>query len=833
MIPPRAVFKVLCVAFCILAPLSCGKDVATPIDCGNAATISAPPEVPNLGGYPAQTNKTTITLFGTKSKNTDIGIDVNNTGSIVVVVAFDCLTTWAVDVNLSDGPNSIAIFSANRTGTSSSSTTISITLDTSPPDAPTSITSCNPVVSPCILSGSKLPGEAVFIDNRLVVEASTATTWSYDVTLTKADPDINTFNVQLQDAAGNKSAARPITVNFTGTPLAAPNLIFPLGNTGVVSQIPQFRWSGNTLLTYKIQVSTSVDFNTTIVDATITGLSYTPSPIPPGRYYWRVGRVDTSTSPSNIFYSPPRKVTIGQSLCDLNDDGYDDVVVGAYGNDAAGANAGKVYIYYGNSPFSPNNTANVVLTGEAAGDLFGISVACAGDVNGDGVSDLIVGAYLNDAGGKDAGRAYIFFGGPSLASKNARQADIILTGQADGDQFGLSVSTAGDVNGDDIDDVIIGAYQNDGGGFNSGRAYIYYGGTPMDTIPDVVLTGEVVLPGETTGDQFGIRVAWAGDVNGDGFDDVIVGADRADVGTLIDAGKAYIFYGGPNMAGRNAIDADVILSGEALDDAFASVSGAGDVNNDGFSDIVVGASAHKIPGGGETDCFDGIDNDGDGFTDRRDTDCQPVGRAYLFLGGPNLISKSASAADLILTGETAGDAFGFAVYTAGDLNGDGYADFLVGAFGKDGTASDGTNTLTVLDVGKVYLYNGGTPLDGNTDFTITGQSALNCNVSTQPCPLNNVITLSGQFGFSVWGGGDINGDGNQDIVVGSYLWDVGVVDYDLITGQARFGPTDEGRVYVFLGPPSTSTFRSTAENQPSTLKLTGEASTDGFGISIQ
>ena len=112
---------------------------------------------------------------------------------------------------------------------------------------------------------------------------------------------------------------------------------------------------------------------------------------------------------------------------DVNGDGYSDVIVGAYFNDAGGSNAGRTYIYYGGSIF--NNIADVTLTGAAAGDYFGHSVSTAGDVNGDGYSDVIVGAYGNDAAEINAGRAYIYFGGASMNNT----ADVTLTGAAAGD----------------------------------------------------------------------------------------------------------------------------------------------------------------------------------------------------------------------------------------------------------------------------------------------------------------------------------------------------------------------------------------------------------------
>ncbi|MBK8381484.1 MAG: FG-GAP repeat protein [Ignavibacteria bacterium] len=168
----------------------------------------------------------------------------------------------------------------------------------------------------------------------------------------------------------------------------------------------------------------------------------------------------------------------------MNGDGYSDVIVGAPFNNAGGTDAGRAYIYFGGSAM--NNVADLIMTGEAAGDQFGSSVSSAGDVNGDGYSDVIVGAILNDAGGTGAGRAYIYFGGSSMNNV----ADLIMTGEAGSDQFGVSVSSAGDVNGDGYSDVIVGANGNDAGGSNAGRAYIYFGGSAMNNVADVIMTGQ-------------------------------------------------------------------------------------------------------------------------------------------------------------------------------------------------------------------------------------------------------------------------------------------------------------------------------------------------------
>ncbi|MCB0729359.1 MAG: FG-GAP repeat protein, partial [Ignavibacteriae bacterium] len=189
-------------------------------------------------------------------------------------------------------------------------------------------------------------------------------------------------------------------------------------------------------------------------------------------------------------------------------------------------------------------TPDISLYAETEYNVYGSSVSSAGDVNGDGYSDVIVGAYNYNSG---TGRAYIYLGGPAMDNI----ADVTITGSANY-FMGVSVSTAGDVNGDGYSDVIVGAY-----GYNSstGRAYIYYGGAVMNNIADVILTGSA------TGDKFGESVSDAGDVNGDGYSDVIVGARFNDF-IAVDAGAAYIYFGGSSM--NNTLD--VTLTGEAAND---------------------------------------------------------------------------------------------------------------------------------------------------------------------------------------------------------------------------------------------------------------------------
>ncbi|MBN1639155.1 MAG: FG-GAP repeat protein, partial [Ignavibacteriales bacterium] len=248
---------------------------------------------------------------------------------------------------------------------------------------------------------------------------------------------------------------------------------------------------------------------------------------------------------------------------DINKDGYDDIIIGAYGYDIQ---KGKVYIFYGGSPM--DTSPDITMTGESGSNRFGFSVANAGDLNKDGNDDYIIGAYGYS---NSKGRAYIFYGGPSMDTT----PDVTMTGEADGNNFGHSVSGAGDVNKDGYYDVIVGAPYNVS---NRGRVYIFYGGASMDNTADVTINGEGLQ------NYFGYSVAGAGDVNKDGYDDVIVGAYKYN-----DTGRVYIFYGGSSMDEN----ADVILTGENTGDQFGFfVSSAKDVNGDDISDILVGAQSN-------------------------------------------------------------------------------------------------------------------------------------------------------------------------------------------------------------------------------------------------
>ncbi|CAC9531281.1 Flagellar hook-length control protein FliK, partial [uncultured Gammaproteobacteria bacterium] len=247
-----------------------------------------------------------------------------------------------------------------------------------------------------------------------------------------------------------------------------------------------------------------------------------------------------------------------------------------------------------------------VINGETAGDggysVRGYSVSSAGDVNGDGLDDLIVGVWDADLSGKSyAGKSYVVFGKANgnainlsaIADASNPTGGFVINGEAARDNSGYSVSSAGDVNGDGLDDLIVGAYQADPNGDDSGKSYVVFGKTNSSAINLSAIadasnpTGGFVINGEAAGDQSGCSVSNAGDVNGDGLDDLIVGAYNASLSGKSYAGKSYVVFGKTNSSAINlSAIADAsnptggfVINGETAGDWNGnSVSSAGDVN---------------------------------------------------------------------------------------------------------------------------------------------------------------------------------------------------------------------------------------------------------------
>ncbi len=413
---------------------------------------------------------------------------------------------------------------------------------------------------------------------------------------------------------------------------------------------------------------------------------------------------------------------------DVNADGYDDVIVGAFHYDNGATNEGAAFLYLG-SAAGPSPTHDWKFEGTQAVALAGRSVGTAGDVNGDGYDDVIVGTPALDNGGG----AWVFHG--SATGPSASPAWMVQSDRPNNSSFGFSVGTAGDVNGDGYDDVIVGARLYDSPGFiQDGRAYVYHGSpSGLSTEPTWITAGK------QSNASYGHAVGTAGDVNGDGYDDVIVSAYMFDNGQL-DEGRAFGYYGSP--AGLSMAPDWIFENDDVRACLGIRVGSAGDVDGDGYDDVVVGA--------GYNSCFN--------------APTSPVGKAYGFYGSVTGLSEPDWIVELAQTGAV----FGL-VATAGDVNGDGHDDVVVGA--------------SLLDNGET---------DEGAAFLYLGSQA---GLSDEHAWMAEGDQNGALFGFSARTAGDANGDGVADVVVGAYNYDHGESDEGrafLYLGSADIAPA--GRV---------------------------------------
>jgi hypothetical protein len=409
---------------------------------------------------------------------------------------------------------------------------------------------------------------------------------------------------------------------------------------------------------------------------------------------------------------------------DVNGDGYDDLLIGAFRYPEIGS-VGQAYLYFGGPAI--DLVADLVIPAPPGGaGWFGISVASAGDFNGDGYRDFIIGAQQSG----NEGKAFVYYGGPSLDAT----PDVTLIGESTGSltAFGASVALAGDVNEDGFDDVIVGAPQSQSSGNRPGRAYVFFGGAVPDAVPDRVFNGVGF------NDQLGSAVGSAGDMNGDGHPDVFASAPGSSVGAL-GAGAIYVWFGGP------AFDTtpDLTLLGSGAHERLMNAANAGDVNGDGFSDLI-GAGSGQVRvwfGGSFPNSIPDLtlarryasvagsgDVNGDGIDDFVvGSEYDPSGgRVSVFFGG----SAADTLGDLYYAADDPGAAIGLCVAGGGHVDGPGPPDLIASA--NCDPDAIGYNR------GRVYVI--ANSLDP-TAVPVTATSGVSF-VGAQPNPARNQVNFA-------------------------------------------------------------------------------------------
>ncbi len=436
---------------------------------------------------------------------------------------------------------------------------------------------------------------------------------------------------------------------------------------------------------------------------------------------WPVSIDPNLSSAAWTFAGGSNGVQLGWSVDsagDVDGDGTPDIIVGAPYYEDGEAAEGAAFIFYGGSG-GLATTPDVHLQTDNTGHVFGFSVAGAGDVNGDGYDDVIVGApyYIN--GEDQEGAAYVFLGSSTGLSSSPAW---VMENDDDFAQFGYVVAGAGDVDGDGYDEVLVGAPYDDSPDSSTndyGAAFLYMGSASGPST-----TADWSVAGTDTNDYWGFGVAGVGDVDGDGYDDVAIGAPNDESSGRVGEGIVSIYHG--SSTGLDTTPVTQVTAENVQAFMGWSIDGAGDMNEDGYDDVVIGAPGYT---GSESDS----------------------GAAYLYYGSS--VGMSSSAA-WFLEGEQASAGLGTSVAGVGDVDDDGLLDVVIGAPNmNDGEALEGV----------AYLYLGTTSGLATTS-TSDGQ----------------IDQTSAYFGFSVAGVGDVDVDGYNDILIGV----PGYADPDAAEGAA-------------------------------------------------
>lgn len=440
---------------------------------------------------------------------------------------------------------------------------------------------------------------------------------------------------------------------------------------------------------------------------------------------------------------------------DVNGDGIADLIIGAPGGSPDNKyGVGESYVVFGGVGVGIGGNVNLadlngdngfIIRGINSLDLSGNSVSGAGDINGDGFDDLIIGAYEADPNNNPfAGESYVVFGGPGVSTNGILNLSdlngsngFVMSGINPDDLAGFSVSNLGDVNHDGIDDVIITDRE---------KAYVVFGKVGIGTEGSLDLAsldgsnGFILTstdPTDNLGGSFGLSVGNIGDINGDGIDDLAIGATDSYPFGSEGAGKSFIVFGGSSLGAGGTVDLATLdgsngfdIRGSQFSFVGSSVNGAGDFNGDGIADLIISA---------------GIDSP------------QIESKSYIVYGSSAIGAEGNwSIADINGKNGFAIQGFGgvgaLTVNTAGDLNGDGFDDVIIGSPGSAGNG----NPLA----GKSFVLFGGVGVGENGHFNVNDLNGDNGFILEGIDPSD----YSGQSVSTIH---DINGDGIDDVIIGA------------------------------------------------------------------
>jgi hypothetical protein len=508
----------------------------------------------------------------------------------------------------------------------------------------------------------------------------------------------------------------------------------------------------------------------------------------------QLGHVELASQANVVIEGAGASDGAGDSVAgagDVNGDGLDDVVVGAPGARNNGrTNSGSAYVVFGRETpgevdLAALGAGGFRIDGAAVNDRAGYAVAGVGDMNGDGRADVLVGAHAADPGGRsNAGSAYVVYGKPTAAPVDLAalgSQGFRIDGATPTERAGWAVAAAGDANGDGRPDVLVGAaFADNNGRQSSGSAYVVFGRATTTTV-DLAALGDqgFRIDGAAPQDFTAEAIAEAGDLNGDGLGDVLVGATFADPSGRPNAGSAYVVYGK-----RTAEPVDLArlgsqgfrIDGAAPGDGAGAAVAAGDLDADGRTDLVVGSV----------------------FADANGR--QGSGSAHVVLAPQTRVDLAAVGDDVLrIDGAAPLDFAGGSLAAPGDVNGDARADLLLGAVLADGEDTDSGSAYVVQLTGSTAAVD--LAALGGRGFRMDGAG------------------VGDRAGESVSAAGDVNGDGRPDVLVGA-------------PQSAAAGRVGSGSAYVVYGfgapelryaPLVATAGRALKPRGPTLLRRTGPA----------